>query len=126
MITTRNIHGQQWQLRESGPQDAEATVLMLPGGLCTGLAFAPVIAALAHAPVRVVAATLPGFGRTPHPDDLTVENYAALASQLATEIGADLVAGHSLGANVALEMAVGCDHPGPLLLLSPTFSARDE
>jgi pimeloyl-ACP methyl ester carboxylesterase len=115
-----------WDVRESGPVDAERTVLLLPGGLCTHVAFEPIIAALAHAPIRVVAATLPGFGRTAHPMDLTIENYAALAEKLAADVGADVVAGHSLGGNVALEMAAGGGFSGPVLLLSPSFSREDE
>src|SRR4051795_2243634 len=91
----------RWDVRESGPLDAEHTVLLLPGGMCTTVAMEPIMDALAPAAIRVVAATLPGFGRTWHPDDLSVENYAALAGKLAADIGADVVAGHSLGANVA-------------------------
>ncbi|MFD0328041.1 alpha/beta fold hydrolase [Streptacidiphilus monticola] len=34
--------------------------------------------------------------------------------------------GHSLGANVALEMVAGGHFSGPLVLLSPTFSRADE
>jgi pimeloyl-ACP methyl ester carboxylesterase len=115
-----------WGVRESGPADAERTVLLLPGGMCTHIAFKSIIAALADAPIRVVAATLPGFGRTAHPMNLTIENYAALAGKLAADVGADIVAGHSLGGNVALEMAAQGTFGGPLLLLSPSFSRVDE
>jgi hypothetical protein len=76
--------------------------------------------------VRLVAATLPGFGRTPAPDDVTVENYGRLAADLAASLGADVVAGHSLGANVALEMALRGGCSGPFVLLSPSFCRRDE
>jgi pimeloyl-ACP methyl ester carboxylesterase len=122
----RNVHGQEWDVIESGPAGASATVLLLPGGLCTAGVFAYVLEALADAPVRVVAATLPGFGRTPYPQDLSMENYAALASALADDLGADIVGGHSMGANVVLEMATSGQCPGAALLLSPTFSAPDE
>jgi pimeloyl-ACP methyl ester carboxylesterase len=123
---TRHVLGQEWQTIESGPDDAAATVLMLPGGLCTAEVFTDVMNALAGASVRVVAATLPGFGRTPHPQDLTIENYASLASALAEDVHAQVVAGHSFGANVALEMASRGGSPDTVLLLSPTFSAPDE
>jgi pimeloyl-ACP methyl ester carboxylesterase len=82
--------------------------------------------ALRAAPVHVVAATLPGFGRTPHQADFSVENYASLAGQLARELRADIVGGHSLGGNVALEMAARGEFDGHVLLLSPTFSREDE
>jgi pimeloyl-ACP methyl ester carboxylesterase len=118
-------HG-HWDVRESGPLDAEHTVLLLPGGMCTTVAMEPIIAALAPAAIRVVAATLPGFGRTWHPDDLSVETYAALAGKLAADVGADMVAGHSLGGNVALEMAAAGVFEGPIALLSPSFSREDE
>lgn len=115
-----------WDLRESGPRDAEHTLLLLPGGMCTTVAMEPIIAALATAPIRVVAATLPGFGRTWHPEDLSMENYAGLTAELAADVGADVVAGHSMGANVALEMAATGAFRGPLALLSPSFSREDE
>ena len=124
--TTRRLSGQDWDIRESGPSDAEWTVLLLPGGMCTAVFFEPIMDALVGAPVRVVAATLPGFGRTPHPADFSIENYASLAGQLAGDVRADIVGGHSLGGNVALEMATRGEFDGPVLLLSPTFSREDE
>jgi pimeloyl-ACP methyl ester carboxylesterase len=124
--TTRSVSGQEWEVRESGPSDAKSAVLLLPGGMCTGVFFEPVMEALAGEPVRVVAATLPGFGRTPHPADLSMENYASLAGRLARDVDADIVGGHSLGGNVALEMAAGGEFQRPLLLLSPSFSREDE
>jgi pimeloyl-ACP methyl ester carboxylesterase len=116
----------RWDVREAGPLDAENTVLLLPGGMCTTVAMEQVIGALVHPAIRVVAATLPGFGRTWHPDDLSMENYAALTAELAADVGANVVAGHSLGANVALEMAAAGAFYGPLVLLSPSFSREDE
>ena len=124
--TTRRVSGQDWDIRESGPSNAESTVLLLPGGMCTAVFFEPIMDALVGAPVRVVAATLPGFGRTPHPADFSIENYASLAGQLAGDVRADIVGGHSLGGNVALEMATRGEFDGPVLLLSPTFSREDE
>src|SRR3954469_7528120 len=116
----------RWDVRESGPLDAERTLLLLPGGMCTTVAMEPIMDALAPSAIRVVAATLPGFGRTWHPDDLSIENYAALAAKLAADVGADLVAGHSLGANVALEMVAAGTFDAPAVLLSPSFSRQDE
>jgi pimeloyl-ACP methyl ester carboxylesterase len=89
--TTRRVSGLDWDIRESGPSDAESTVLLLPGGMCTAVFFEPIMDALVSAPVHVVAATLPGFGRTPYTADLSVENYASLEGQLAGEPRAEIV-----------------------------------
>jgi pimeloyl-ACP methyl ester carboxylesterase len=117
-----------WGLRSVGPPDAAKTVLLLPGGLCTARFYDDVLrepAPQSH-DVRFVAATPPGFGGRPGPDDLTVEHYASLAGNLAADLDADLVVGHSLGANHALEMVAAGHFPGPTVLLSPTFSVQDE
>ena len=81
--TTRRLSGQDWDIRQSGPSDAESTVLLLPGGMCTSVLFLlePIMDALGAAPVHVVAATLPGFGRTPRPAVFSIENYASLAGR---------------------------------------------
>jgi pimeloyl-ACP methyl ester carboxylesterase len=117
-----------WGLRSVGAPDAGKTVLLLPGGLGTAHFYDDVLRApaLQGQDVRFVAATPPGFGGRPGPDDLTVEHYASLAGDLAAELDADLVVGHSLGANHALEMVAGEYFAGPIVLLSPTFSAQDE
>jgi pimeloyl-ACP methyl ester carboxylesterase len=117
---------QEWQIRESGPADAPSTVLLFPGGLCSAVFFDAAKAELEGEPVRVVAATVPGFGRTPPPADLSMENYARLAGELAAAVGADVIGGHSLGGNVALETVAAGHFRGPVLLLSPTFCAEDE
>jgi pimeloyl-ACP methyl ester carboxylesterase len=117
-----------WELREAGPPDAERTVLLLAGALASARCYDALVghSTLTAGSVRLVAATLPGFGRTPAPDDVTVENYGRLAADLAASLGADVVAGHSLGANVALEMALRGGYSGPFVLLSPSFCRRDE
>jgi pimeloyl-ACP methyl ester carboxylesterase len=121
-------HRDPWELRESGPTDAEHSVLLLPGALCTAAFFDDLMAepSLSAASIRLVAATVPGFGGTPAPDDLSTENYARLAGTLATDLDCDVVVGHSVGANIAIEMAAAGEFSGPLLLLSPTFSRKDE
>ena len=58
--------------------------------------------------------------------DLRLENYARLAGKLARDLGCDLVVGHSLGANVAIEMARTAEFRGPMVLLSPSFCRQDE
>src|SRR3954449_4226292 len=93
-----------WQLRQEGPVDADRTVLLLPGGMCGAGSFAEVMAEPSLARMRLVAATLPGHAGAPPPDDYSIENYARLTSELATDVGADVVVGFSMGASVALEM----------------------
>jgi pimeloyl-ACP methyl ester carboxylesterase len=117
-----------WDVREVGPADAAHTVLLLPGGLCTAEFYGDLLAEprLAEAPLRFVAVTLPGFGGTPYPHDLSMENYARITGRLAAERGCDVVVGHSIGANVAIEMAAAGHFTGPIVLLSPTFSRPDE
>ena len=58
---------------ESGPSDAEHTVLLLPGGWCTALFYDELMAEPAVAALRLIAVTLPGNGGTPPPDDLSME-----------------------------------------------------
>lgn len=117
-----------WVLEESGREDAGHTILLLPGALCTARFYDDLLAepSIRDAPIRFVATTLPGFGGTTSPDDLSMESYAALASRLAADLGCDAVVGHSLGANVAIEMASTGQFSGPLVLLSPSFSRKDE
>jgi pimeloyl-ACP methyl ester carboxylesterase len=126
VITDGNHDG--WVLRESGPPNADHTVLLLAGALCSADFFDELMAEtkLSKKSIRLVAATLPGFAGTKPPDDLSTENYAKLANKLAADVGCDAVVGHSYGANVAIEMAAAHEFSGPLALLSPSFSRRDE
>ncbi|MGY6019499.1 alpha/beta fold hydrolase [Streptomyces spinosirectus] len=75
--------------------------------------------------LRLVAVTMPGFGGTTAPEDVRVENYARLMARCAADPGCDVAVGHSLGANVVIEMAAG-PFEGSLVLLSPTFSRADQ
>jgi pimeloyl-ACP methyl ester carboxylesterase len=115
-----------WDRRDSGPADAEHTVLCLPGGMCTASFYAELFAEPALAGVRMVAVTLPGNGGTPAPDDVSIGNYARLTAEAARDLGADVIVGHSMGANVALEMVATGAFRGPLILLAPSFSRADE
>jgi pimeloyl-ACP methyl ester carboxylesterase len=117
---------ENWDLRESGPADAASTVLLLPGGLCTAAFYQELMAEPKVANLRFVAATLPGHGGTRAPDDVSMENYARLVGRLASDYKCDAVVGHSMGANVALEMAAAGQFHGPLVLLAPSFSRADE
>ncbi|MER5429943.1 alpha/beta hydrolase [Streptomyces sp. NPDC002588] len=118
--------GERWEVRRAGPADAAHRVLMIPGALCTTEFYADVMAEPAVAGLGMVAAALPGFGGTEAPEDVSMEHYARLMADFAAEAGCDVVVGHSLGANVALEMAALGLFRGPLVLLSPAFSRGDE
>ena len=117
-----------WVLHESGPKSADHTVLLLPGALCTAAFYDDLLAepSMSTARIRFVAATVPGFGGTAPPKDMSMESYSKLAGKLASELGCDAVVGHSLGANIAVEMASAGEFSGPLVLLSPSFSRTDE
>ena len=117
-----------WMLYESGPETADHTVLLLPGALCTAAFYDDLIAepALQRASIRFVATTLPGFGGTEPLADLSMENYAATAGKVAADLGCDAVVGHSLGANVAIEMVAAGAFEGPIILLAPSLSREDE
>jgi len=115
-----------WELREQGPADAAQTVLLLPGGMCSAGSFAEVMAEPSLAGMRLVAATLPGQAGAPPLDDSSVENYARVVSELAEQIGADIVLGFSMGAVVAVEMVVSGAFTGPVVLLGVSLSTKDE
>ena len=118
--------GVEWELREAGPRDARRTVLLLPGGMCSAGSYAEVMALPALEGIRLVAATLPGQAGALPPDDYSVENYAHLTAELASNVGADLVVGFSMGAVVALEMVTSRAFAGPTVLLGVSLSTKDE
>ncbi len=107
-----NAEWVRWDRRDSGPADAEHTVLLLPGGMCTAAQYEELMAEPALAGIHLVAVTMPGQGGTPPPQDLS--------------LGCDVIVGHSMGASIALEMAGSGVFRGPLVLLAPSFSRRDE
>ena len=117
-----------WTLHESGPEGADHTVLLLPGALATAAFYDDLLdeRRVKDASIRFVATTLPGFGGTRAPDDVSMENYARVAGTIAVELGCDAVVGHSLGANVAIEMVGAGEFSGPVILLAPRFSRVDE
>ena len=117
-----------WELHEAGPEDANHKVLLLPGALATWAFYEDLLAepSIRESGIRFVATTLPGFGGTSPPDDLSMESYSKRSSRLAADLACDVVVGHSLGANVAVEMAAAGEFSGPVVLLSPSFSRKDE
>ena len=126
--STPNGKYEAWDIHTSGPDSAEHTVLLIPGGMCTaaffdGLAEQP---QLKDASIRLVAVTVPGFGDTRPLEEPTFENAVRLLSGIASDFGCDAVVGHSVGANLALEMVVSGGFSGPVALLEPAFSREDE
>jgi pimeloyl-ACP methyl ester carboxylesterase len=118
--------GIDWQLVESGPEDADHTVLLLPGGMCSARSYLEVMQQPSLAGLRLVAATMPGHAGAPPPDDFSFETYARLTADLVAENGADVIVGFSMGANVALEMVEQKLFTGPTVLLGISLSTPDE
>jgi pimeloyl-ACP methyl ester carboxylesterase len=125
-MTTRIDPRADWQLRSAGPTDAEHTVLLLPGGMCSSRSYAEVMSQPALAHTRLVAATLPGQAGAPSPDDYNVESYARQVAALARKVGADAVVGFSMGAVVAVEVVTSGNFTGPVVLLGVSLSQKDE
>src|SRR5689334_3680359 len=115
-----------WQLFESGPADAEHTVLLLPGGMCSARSYLELMQEPSLSGLRLVAATMPGHAGAPSPDDYSHEAYGRITAELATKTGADVVVGFSMGANVALEMVEKKLFTGPVVLLGISLSLPDE
>jgi len=88
---------------ESGPANADHSVLLIPGTLGTAAFFEELMAEpkLGESSVRLVATTLPGYGGTAPTEDVSIEGYARAATKLAADLGCDVVLGHSTGGDVA-------------------------
>lgn len=115
-----------WELLTAGPEDAERSVLLLPGGANAARSFDLVMADRALAGVRSVATTLPGMAGAPLAGDVSVPALARTAGELATEHRCDVIVGFSYGATVALEMLVSGRFRGPTVLLGISLTTPDE
>jgi hypothetical protein len=115
-----------WEVLTAGPEDADRSVLLLPGGANAAHSFNLVMAEPALSGVRLVATTLPGMAGAPLSDDVSVPALARRAGQLAKEHGCDVVAGFSHGATVALEMVLSGHFHGPVVLLGISLTTEDE
>jgi len=115
-----------WELRESGPVDADRTVLLLPGGMTSARSYAEVMADPALRHVRLVAATVPGHCGTTPPADVSIENYARLAGELARKVACDVLVGSSMGGTIAVEMIASGAFTGPTVLLGISLSSKDD
>jgi pimeloyl-ACP methyl ester carboxylesterase len=116
----------EWEKVESGPADAEQTVLLLPGGMCSARSYAEVMAEPALAGVRMIAVTMPGQAGAAGVKDYSPESLARDTAKLAASAGADVVVGFSMGAVVTYEMVVSGAFAGPVVLLGVSLSAPDE
>ena len=116
----------EWELRESGPAEAEYTALLLPGGTCGAGSYAEVMAEPVLGGTRLVAATLPGNAGAPPLNDSSIDSSARVTTELANQVGADVVVGYSNGASVAFEMIVSGRFDGPVVLLGISLSFKDE
>src|SRR5215469_2685419 len=116
----------EWDMIDEGPSDAAESILLLPGGMCSARLFTELMAEPALSQTRRVAVTLPGHAGTTPPADFSTEEYARLASDLASKLAASVVVGYSMGAMVAYEMAVSGTYKGPVVLLGSSLSPADE
>lgn len=127
-LQRRELHG--WPVIENDVEHARRRVLMLPGLFCSAEFFTDLLVApaLQAAGISALAADPPGFAGVPAPDgfDFSIESYAALVEEFAAAASIDLIVGHSLCANVGIEIAARGRFGGRLLLLSPSLSREDE
>jgi pimeloyl-ACP methyl ester carboxylesterase len=115
-----------WELLIAGPEEADRSVLLLPGGANAARSFDLVMADPALSGVRLVATTLPGMAGAPVTEDVSVPGLARVAGELATAHRCDVVVGFSHGATVALEMALSGAFRGPVVLLGLSLTTEDE
>jgi Alpha/beta hydrolase family len=115
-----------WELLIAGPEDADRSVLLLPGGANAARSYDLVMADQALSGVRMVATTLPGMAGAPLTDDVSVPGLARVAGELATAHRCDAVVGFSHGATVALEMVLSGSFRGPVVLLGLSLTTEDE
>ena len=115
-----------WELVTSGPEDADHSVLLLPGGANAARSYDLVMADEALVGVRLVATTMPGMAGAPVTGDVSIPGLAQTAAQLAEEHHCDVVVGFSHGATVALEMLLSGAFQGPVVLLGISLTTEDE
>jgi pimeloyl-ACP methyl ester carboxylesterase len=115
-----------WELLIAGPEDADRSVLLLPGGANAARSFDLVMEDQALSGARLVATTLPGMAGAALTGDVSVPGLARTAGELAREHRCDVVVGFSHGATVALEMLLAGHFQGPVVLLGISMTTQDE
>lgn len=117
-----------WQLFERG--SGAGRVLLLPGGFCTALSYIDLVAepALAGAGVTTLAANPPGFATNLPPGGFTyaTTEYAELIEALIGAENLTALVGHSLSANILIEVAARGNVDLPIVLLDPCLRYRNE
>jgi pimeloyl-ACP methyl ester carboxylesterase len=124
----REVSG--WEVVENAPAKERHRVLLAPGLFCTAAFFDGMLeeGSLDEAGVKALATTPPGFGGNAAPDgfDFSIESYAELYEDFAAQQSIELIVGHSLSANICIEIGARRNFTGPLMLLSPSLQAEDE
>ena len=115
-----------WELVTAGPEDAEQSVLLLPGGANAARSFDLVMAEPVLSGVRSVATTLPGMAGAPVSGDASVPAMARRVGELAEEHRCTVLVGFSHGATVALEALLSGHFRGPVVLLGISLTTEDE
>jgi hypothetical protein len=115
-----------WEVLIAGPEDADRSVLLLPGGANAARSYDLVMADPALSGVRLVATTLPGMAGAPLTGDVSVPGLARTAGEMAKEHRCDVVVGFSHGATLALEMVLTGQFRGPVVLLGISLTSEDD
>ena len=115
-----------WEILTVGPDDADRSVLLLPGGANAARSFDLVMADPALSGVRLVATTMPGMAGAPLTGDVSVPALARTAGVMAKEQRCDVLVGFSHGATVALDMLLSGHFHGPVVLLGISLTTEDE
>ncbi len=108
---------------ERGPADAAARLVLLHGAAGNAREFLPRLAPALEAEFRLIVPDRPGAGYSPRPkggERLGVQGGAIASLIQAMGAAPAILVGHSLGAAVALRVAI--DHPGlvrALVLIAP-------
>ncbi|WP_457189786.1 alpha/beta fold hydrolase [Nocardioides sp. P5_E3] len=115
-----------WELLIAGPENADRSVLLLPGGANAARSYDLVMADPALSGVRLLATTLPGMAGAALTGDVSVPGLARTAGKMAKEHRCDVVVGFSHGATVALEMVLAGHFRGPVVLLGISLTSEDD
>ena len=126
MAPQHSADREAWELLISGPEDAERSVLLLPGGANAARSYDLVMADPALSGIRLVATTLPGMAGAPVTEEVSIPDMAHRAGEMAKENACDVVVGFSYGATVALDMVLSGHFQGPVVLLGLSLTTPDE
>jgi pimeloyl-ACP methyl ester carboxylesterase len=120
----------EFELFERVVSPEQHRALLLPGGFCTALSYIDLVdePAIAKAGITTIAANPPGFAANNPPEGFaySTTEYAQLVEQLAVSENLDLLVGHSLSANILIEVAARGKYTGPVVLLGPCLRYSNE